>query len=185
MVEKVAKKKSSKMSSVKAADKEPSAPKASSVIPFNPLSTISKFNQSTPSFGGSFESMESMMTNYKAQYEKFSGDATDSMRQGIESCVKSSTTFAKGAEQIVKTLTELAQGSSQRNAEAMKALMASRTLNEFAEAQNKIAQQNFEEAMSAATKISEMTIKLCTEAMEPINGQVAKAVKKASSSIAA
>lgn len=159
--------------------------KSASVVPFNPLGSalggiaspnFSNFNQSIPSFEGSFETMETTMNNFKDQYEKFTGDASASVREGVDTLSKSSATFAKGAEQILKTIAEVAQESSQRNAEAVKSLMASRTLNEFAEAQNKLAQQNFDEAMSTITKLSEMTIKLCSEAFEPINGQMTKAM---------
>jgi phasin family protein len=160
--------------------------KSTSVVPFNPLSAITnpdfaKFNKSIPSLGGSFETMETTMNNFKNQYEKISSEASSSVRESVENLSKSSATFAKGAEKIMKTLAEAAQGSSQRNAEAVKALMATRTLNEFAEAQNKLVQQNFEEAMSTMTKLSEMTIKLCSEAMEPINGQMTKAMTSAMS----
>ena len=155
-----------------------------SVVPFNPLSGIAppnftNFNQTIPSFGGSLQSMESTMNNFKNQYEKLSGDASANVRESVENLTKSSATFAKGAEQILKTITEVAQETSQRNAEAVKTLMASRTLNEFAEAQNKLAQQNFDDAMSAITKLSEMTIKLYSEALEPINSQVTKAMNTA------
>jgi phasin family protein len=158
---------------------ESPAAKRSTVVPFNPLSSLSNFNTSAPNFGGSFDSMESVMTNYKDQYEKMTGGASASVQESMESCMKSYTTFAKGAEKVMKTIAELAQDSAQRNSEAIKSLMASRTLNEFAEAQNKLAQQNFDEAMSAATKISEMTIKLFSEALEPINGQMTKAMTSA------
>ncbi len=121
------------------------------------------------------------MNNFKNQYEKMTGDASASVRESVENLTKSSSTFAKGAEQILKTVATVAQESGQRNAEAVKALMACRTLNEFAEAQNKLAQQNFDEAMSTMTKLSEMTIKLCSEAMEPINGQMTKAMTSAMS----
>lgn len=193
MATKVAKKKTIKASAsaaTKTVEKQSSpaakAETASSVIPFNPLSSITNsnlcnFNQSVPNLSGAFESMESMMTNYKDQYET----ATAAMQQNIEACIKTSTTFAKGAEQLIKTVSELAQESTQRNSEAVKSLMATRTLNEFAEAQNKLAQSNFDEAMSAATKLSEMTIKLYTEAFEPLNGQMTKAMKKVSESMAA
>ncbi|OFW87187.1 MAG: hypothetical protein A3J37_05880 [Alphaproteobacteria bacterium RIFCSPHIGHO2_12_FULL_45_9] len=161
-------------------------PKLASVVALNPLSAMTnpdfaKFNKSIPSLGGSFETMETTMTNFKNQYEKISSEATSSVRESVENLSKSSATFAKGAEQILKTIAEAAQGSSQRNTEAVKALMATRTLNEFAEAQNKLAQQNFEEAMSTMTKLSEMTIKLCSEAFEPINGQMTKAMTSAMS----
>src|SRR3990167_3966617 len=149
-------------------------PKLASVVALNPLSAMTnpdfaKFNKSIPSLGGSFETMETTMTNFKNQYEKISSEATSSVRESVENLSKSSATFAKGAEQILKTIAEAAQGSSQRNTEAVKALMATRTLNEFAE------------AMSTMTKLSEMTIKLCSEAFEPINGQMTKAMTSAMS----
>lgn len=164
------------------------AVKTASIIPFSeafdPLKSItnsnfSNFNQAIPSFDGAYATMETTMNNFKNQYEQFTGGASSSVREGVESFSKSSATFAKGAEQILKTIAEVAQESSQRNAEAVKALMATRTLNEFAEAQNKLAQQNFDEAMSTMTKLSEMTIKLYSEALEPINGQVTKAMSAA------
>lgn len=159
-------------------------PKTASVVPFNPLSGMTnpdfaKFNQSIPSLDGSLKTMETTMNNFKNQYEKLTGDASSSVRESVENISKSSATFAKGAEQIMKTITEAAQGSGQRNAEAVKALFATRTLNEFAEAQNKLAQQNFEDAMSTLTKVSELTIKLYSEALEPINGQMTKAMTSA------
>jgi hypothetical protein len=116
-----------------------------SIIPFNPLEGMTKtnftnFNQSIPSFGG-LETMETTMNSFKEQVEKMSGGASESAREGIESLSKSGATFSKGAEQMMKTLAEVVQESSQRNAEAMKKMMACRTLNEFTEAQNKMAQQ--------------------------------------------
>ncbi len=165
--------------------KPKAAPKLTSVLPFNPLdgmtnSNILNLNQSMPSFEG-FETMETTMNNFKNQYEKMSGDASSSVRESVENLTKSSATFTKGAEQMMKTLSEVVQESAQRNAEAMKSMMAVRTLNEFAEAQNKLAQQNFDDMMSVMTKMSEMTIKLCTEAFEPINSQMTKTMNSAMS----
>jgi len=181
MATKSAKKKSSKSAAARTSRATPkkTSVKTGAVVPFNPMNTMSNFNPATPSFGGAFDSVESAMNNYKNQYEKLTGDASASFQEGIDSCIKSGNTFAKGAEKIMKALAELSQESAERNAEAVKSLMASRTLNEFAEAQNKLAQQNFDETMSAITKISEMTVKLYTEAFEPINGQVTKAMTAA------
>lgn len=156
-----------------------------SIIPFNPLEGMSKsgftnFNQSMPSFGG-LETMETTMNNFKEQVEKMSGGASESAREGVENFTKSGATFTKGAELMMKTITSAVQESSQRNAEAMKAMMACKTLNEFTDAQNKMAQQNFDDMMSTMTKMSEMTIKLCKEAMEPMNAQMTKAMNGAMS----
>ena len=152
------------------------------VVPFVPIAAeaLRNINTKTPEFKTYYSAMETTMSNYKDQYEKFSGDASTAVRQGLESYVQMSTSMMKGAEVLMKTCMELAQDSAERNAAAMKNLMACRTLNEAAEQQNKIVQANLDEAMSAATKISEMAIKIGTEAFEPINQQVTKAMKKMS-----
>lgn len=152
------------------------------VVPFAPMAAeaLRSINTKTPEFKTYYSAMETTMSNYKDQYEKFSGDASTAVRQGLESYVQMSTSMMKGAEVLMKTCMEMAQDSAERNAAAMKSLMACRTLNEAAEQQNKIVQSNLDEAMSAATKISEMAIKISTEALEPINQQVTKAMKKMS-----
>jgi len=189
MASKIAKKKASVKVAPKVAAKPSAAKlKSASVISMNPMasamagmanSNLNNFKPSMPSLDGSLESMENTMNNFKNQYEKMTGGTSASVRENVDMISKSSATFAKGTEQILKTLAENAQESSQRNMESMKALMACKTLNEFAEAQNKLVQQNFDEAMSTMTKLSEMTIKLCTEAFEPINGQMTKAMTSA------
>lgn len=160
--------KSSKKSPAKAAAKIA----ASSVVPFAQLGNSASTQP--------FESMEKIMSSSKNQYEKISADATAASRQGVEAFIKSGTTFAKGAEQMFKTVAEIVQASTERNSAAMKDLLSCKTLNELTEAQNRIAQENFEEVMTASTKLSEMAIKLTTEAFEPINDQVTKSMKKAS-----
>lgn len=174
----VNKKKPAKLDNASMKRESDVAKETASVIPFNPLGSMGQFAEqftpSTPSFGGA--SMESMMNNYKDQYEKMSGEAASSMRESME-------TITKGTEAMMKTVTEAAQESAQRNAESIKALMASRTINEFAEAQNKLAQKNFDEMMSAVTKMSEMSIKMWTEALEPISSQMTKAMNSASSAV--
>lgn len=157
------------------------------VVPFSPdaAEALRKITSTPASFNPMFQSMESLMANYKNQYEKMTGDSAASLQQGMECCTKASAAFAKGGEQMIKTITQIAQESAERNSEAMKALMACRTLNEMAEAQSKMMQQNFDECMSSMTKLSEMAIKICTEACEPLNGQMTKAMKKASESMAA
>lgn len=151
-----------------------SSGKESSIIPFA--------NFAPPQ---SLESMEKIMSTSKNNFEKFKTDATASSKQGFEALVKSGTVFAQGMEQYIKTVTEIVQNSAERQGEAFKQLLTCKTLNEVTETQNKIAQDNFEEVMQAATKLSEVAIKIATEAFEPINEEVNKNVKKASESLAA
>ncbi|HPQ50813.1 MAG: phasin family protein [Alphaproteobacteria bacterium] len=170
-----------------AATKSATAPKAvkpakSTVIPFAPVAAeaFRAIGQTAPELKTYYNAMETTMSNYKDQYEKMSGDASSAMRSSMESYVRFGTSMMKGSEAIIKACMELAQDSAERNSAALKTLMACRTLNEAAEAQNKMAQASMDEAMSAASKISEMTIKVCTEACEPLNEQMTKAMGKMS-----
>lgn len=154
----------------------------STVVPFSPVAAeaLRSISGNAPEMKTYYNAMEKTMSNYKDQYEKMSGDASAVVRQGIEGYVRFGTSMMKGCEAIMKTCIEMAQDSAERNSAALKSLMACRTLNEAAEAQNKLAQTNMDDAMSAVTKISEMTIKVCTEACEPLNDQMTKAMKKMS-----
>ena len=131
------------------------------------------------------ESMEKLMSDSKNHFEKFKSEATTTSRQGFEACVKSGSLLTKGMEEYVKTLMGIAQASAERQGEAFKKLLSCKTLNEVTETQNKIAQDNFEELMQTATKLSEISIKLATDVLEPISSEVSKSVQKATDSMAA
>ncbi|MCB1532041.1 MAG: phasin family protein [Alphaproteobacteria bacterium] len=118
--------------------------------------------------------METTMAQTTKQFEEFLKGSNTASRESYEAFVKSGTIFAKGFEEIVRASMQLAQDSAQKQTQYMKEVLGVKTLNEFTETQNKIAQANFDDFMSNATKISEMSVKLLTEASEPINEQVAK-----------
>jgi phasin family protein len=80
---------------------------------------------------------------------------------------------------------EICQDAGEKSQAAAKSVMSCKTINEFADVQTKLAQASFDEFMTNATKISEKGVKLCTDAFEPINDQVGKAIKKASDAMAA
>ncbi len=102
-----------------------------------------------------------------------SKDATDVITQ----C---GSIFAKGMEEMMKACVNHAQTAGEKNANVWKSLMACKTINEFAETQNRIAQESFEDAMSATAQLSEQSVKLMMDCMEPINKQVSTSMKKAS-----
>lgn len=125
------------------------------------------------------------MTSSKAQYEKITNEAASSGKEGVEAILKSTNIWMKGTEDIMKTYMSLAQETAAKNSEAIKTLLGCKNLNELTEAQNKLAQQSFDGFMAGATKLSELTVKLTTEALEPINDQVSKTMRKATDSVAA
>lgn len=131
------------------------------------------------------KTMENIMTNNKAQYEKLTSEAASTGKEGVEALLKSTNIWMKGTEDLMKTYMTLAQENAAKNSEAIKTLLGCKNLNELTEAQNKLAQQSFDGFMAGATKLSELTVKITTEALEPINDQVSKTVRKATESVAA
>lgn len=128
---------------------------------------------------------DKIMTATKPNFEKLTSDAAASSKEHMDAFVKTGTLLSKGSEELVKTYIGLVQTSAEKSAEAMKALMSCKTLNEFTETQNKLAQDSFETYMSGVTKLSEMTVKLANTSFEPMNSQFTKTMKKASDSAAA
>jgi phasin family protein len=131
------------------------------------------------------KAMEKIMTTSKSQMDKMAQDASAFGKEGLEAWIQSSTIFAKGFEEIARTAIALGQSAAEKQAQFLNQALSSKTLNEFAEAQNKIAQSNLDDIMNAATKLSEMSAKLFTEASEPINEQFGKSMSKASKAMAA
>lgn len=137
--------------------------------------------------------MENIMTKQPFQFDQLGQetmqetmkDAANSSREGVEAFVKSGEIFAKGFEAWMKTAASIAQSAGEKQAEYTKQLMSSKTINEYAEAQNKIAQENFDQFMTGATQLSEIGVKVLSEASEPLNEQMTKAMAKANKQMAA
>ncbi len=130
------------------------------------------------------KTMEAFMMNGNKEFEKLAQSAQEAGQEQMEALMKSSTILAKGMEDIFQTCLEIAQESGAKNQEAAKALMGCKTLDEFTQAQNKLAQVSFDDFMSGATKVSEMGVKLYTESFAPINDQLGKSIKKAAQAAA-
>lgn len=128
---------------------------------------------------------EAIMNKTNPQFDKIAQDAASAGKDQMEAVMKSGTLFMKGFENLFKTYVSFAQDTAEKNSEAVKKMMTCKTLNELTDAQNKLAQQNFDHFMSGSTKLSEMSVKVCTESLEPINDQLNKSIKKATETMAA
>lgn len=129
--------------------------------------------------------METVMAQTKTQFEKFNSEFGKIGQDGFEAFFKSISIFAKGSEDIIRTSVSLAQSSAEKQSKYMKDALSSKTLNEWTDVQNKIAQASFDDFMAGATKISELSVKTLSESVEPFNEQISKGIKKASETIAA
>lgn len=147
--------------------------------------SVFKSNETFSAFKPTTQTMEKLMTQSKHQMEKLTQDATSFSRESVEACIKSSNLWIKGCEELMRTAMSLAQTSAEKQSKYAKEAMSSKTLNEWAEVQSKIAQSNFDDFMSGATKISEQYVKVLSTCTEPVNAQASKAVKKVTETLAA
>lgn len=124
--------------------------------------------------------MEKIMAQGKVNFEKLTQDASDMGRENVEAMIKSSTILAKGFEDLMRTAMSFAQNTAEKQSKYVKEVMGSKTLHEFTEVQNKIAQANFDDFMSNTTKLTELGVKTLNESIEPLNSQITKGMQKAS-----
>ncbi|MCC7305241.1 MAG: phasin family protein [Alphaproteobacteria bacterium] len=135
--------------------------------------------------GANPKTMENLMNQSRSQMDKMTGEASNIAREGFDAFSKSLKIFSKGCEEIMKTSIAMSQEALERQSQLYKDSMSVKSLNEWAEVQNKIAQSNFDEMMTSATKISEMSVKMLSESAEPLNSQLTKSIRKASEAMAA
>ncbi len=119
------------------------------------------------------------------QFDKIMKETSDFSTQYSDAYAKSSAIAMKGFEDIVGAVMSLAQDTAEKQANYIREAMSVKTINEFAEVQNKVAQANFDDFMSGVTKTSEITGKVLTESVEPVNEQMSKAIQKATQAMAA
>lgn len=134
------------------------------------------------------------MTNDKyaqEQIEKATKAATQQAEEmaemskaSFEAWMKSMNICMDGATNMFKTWTNYNNAVREKQATAMKELMACKTLNDVTETGTRVMQQSMEQSMNCATEMSEKSIKWCMQTMEPINDQISngfqKTMKKAS-----
>lgn len=125
------------------------------------------------------------MDKYTENYIKQMEDMMSMGKQSSDAWMKFGSSFAKGMEGMMKTCMTRAQGVSEKNANVVKSLMACKTINEVAETQSRLAQDALEDAMSTSAQMSEMTVKMAMECLEPINKQMSDAMRRAQDSMAA
>lgn len=121
--------------------------------------------------------LEDIMMKNNAQFDKMAQDAADFNRQSLEAMSQSYGIFAKGYESLMRTTMELSQSAAEKQATFAKEAMSCSSMNELTDMQSKVAQASFEDFMSSATKLSEISTKVLTESAEPLNAQISKTMQ--------
>ena len=100
-------------------------------------------------------------------------------KDAFDALVRSSEILARGAEALGKEYFAFAQDTATANSEAAKALLAARSLQEVADLQSRIVRTNIDKSVDESGKLSEMSLKIASEAFEPLQKQISVAVEAA------
>ena len=99
-------------------------------------------------------------------------------KENLEACIQCSTIIAKGMQELGREWTAYLQESMERSATAAKALMAARTMQEILTLQSDWLKASLDKMVAEATKMSEQTVKVTNEAMEPISARLSVTAEK-------
>jgi phasin family protein len=107
-------------------------------------------------------------------------DMTNWTKQFYDSYTMLATTYTKGCEEIYKTATTCTQNMAQQYMQCCKNMLGAKTMKEAMDTQSEYVRTQFDTVMSETTKMSEICVKLATEASEPMQAQFSNVVNKMS-----
>jgi phasin family protein len=93
-------------------------------------------------------------------------------KSNIEALVQANTLFAKGAQEISKEFFAHAQEHLQSAATAGQAVLRAKSPQDAVQLNVETAKAGFEKLVATSTKLSELGVKLATEAFAPVKARM-------------
>jgi phasin family protein len=123
----------------------------------------------------------------KAQKSAFGNldQMADFSRENVEAMIVAGNIMAKGVEVVGKEIAAYAQKQAEANMAAAKKLGAVKNPQEFLDLQASLAKAAFDDFVAETSKLQDMSAKVSTEATQPINERINKAVETFAKPIAA
>lgn len=98
-------------------------------------------------------------------------------QSGFDALVRAGEIMARGAEALGKEYFAFAQDAASLNGEAVKAVLSAKSVREVVELQSELVRTNFDKSVGESGKLSDMSIKIANEALEPLHKQISVAVE--------
>lgn len=98
-------------------------------------------------------------------------DASNTTTEMFGSTNQFYQTWAKGCEEIAKSYTSFCQSLMQDCMNTYKSMISAKSVQEAVSMQSDFCRSQFDKAMSESTRISEMCVKVATDATEPMQNQ--------------
>ena len=113
------------------------------------------------------------------------GDFASLGQDNVEAVIKSGNIAAKGFEALGREMMAYARYSLEGNVAATKAILGAKSLREVVDLQNEYTRKSFDHAMAESAKLTEMSVKVANEAIQPIQARVNVTVGKMIKPVAA
>ena len=106
------------------------------------------------------------------QHFKAADDVAAYGKSNVDALIQAGSIFFRGMEELTKSVVGLTQSHVETSMTAAKAFLSAKTLTELTDLQNAYAKTAFDSAVSEATRLSELAIRITNEAIEPLNARV-------------
>ncbi len=101
-------------------------------------------------------------------------------KSNVEAFIQAGTIFFHGFEELARTMVGLTTAHVESSMTTAKALITCKTLTEVTDLQNAYTKSAFDSAVTEATHLSELAIKIANEAIEPISARVTATIEQIS-----
>jgi len=119
------------------------------------------------------EQLESVASDALKTY----GDLAVTGKLNVESTLKATAALTKGAEEITKAWTSLAKRLVEIQMSSLQTMLGAKNIKDVVDAHADLTKTHFQTAMSEGAKISELTLKVANEAIQPLSARVTESVK--------
>lgn len=130
------------------------------------------------------DQMKEMLTVTKEQFESVSSTTLKSVEQfaaigkaNVEAAIKTNAILLKGAEDIGKAWTSLARRVVEAHMNSMQALVGCKNLKDVVDVQTDWAKTQIETVVAEGAKVSELTLKVANESVQPLSATVNETMK--------
>jgi phasin family protein len=120
------------------------------------------------------ENVEKASTAFFKGYDEFSVYS----KGNVEAVVKAGSIYARGLEDLSKTMVAISQSQFEASVAAAKAVLGCTSLRQMVDIQTGLARSHFDKIVADGSKLSEISLKVANEALQPIQARVNVAVEK-------
>jgi phasin family protein len=99
-------------------------------------------------------------------------------KDNVDAYVHSSAALARGVESMGKELMGIAQSTLEANVATTKALLGARSVRELIDLQTEFSRSRFDSLLAESAKLTELSLSLANEAIEPIQARLNATVEK-------